>query len=375
MSNGKVMVIGLGEVGGYALEFLARTPGIAEIIAADVREEFGLRKVHLAAVGASYQGFTPNIDFIKMDLNDIDSTAEVISRTEPNVILNATTLQSWFVPLLLPAEISHKLGPQGNDVSMHLTLTYKLMKAVHEAKIRCHVINASYADVTNSILEKVGLAPTIGLGNIDLVVQCLRHFVCRKLDVCISDVTVLMVAHHAVIFDIGNKGRVGEMPYYLKVLVCGDDVTDQFDFKKTAPQLYGYVPLGAGSSPQVSSSGVKNILALLNDTKQLTHSPGPNGLPGGYPVRLSARGAQVAVPKEVSLKEAIRINEEGARYDGIERIEDDGTVVYTDEAVKGLADLLGMPQKKFNVKESEQRAKAFLAAYNRLVERCGTRST
>ena len=33
--------------------------------------------------------------------------------------------------------------------------------------------------------------------------------------------------------------------------------------------------------------------------------PGPNGLPGGYPCRLGAKGAEVVLPDGLSLKEAM----------------------------------------------------------------------
>jgi len=79
---------------------------------------------------------------------------------------------------------------------------------------------------------------------------------------------------------------------------------------------------------------VKNILAILNDTRELTHAPGPNGLPGGYPVRLSAKGAEVVLPEELSLEEAVRINEEAQKFDGIQEIKNDGTVFFTEKAVK-----------------------------------------
>ena len=75
------------------------------------------------------------------------------------------------------------------------------------------------------------------------------------------------------------------------------------------------------------------MMALLFNTGIMTHSPGPNGLPGDYPIRLNAKGAEVILPEELTLQEAIRLNEESQRLDGVKRIEEDGTVVFTDYAV------------------------------------------
>ena len=45
---------------------------------------------------------------------------------------------------------------------------------------------------------------------------------------------------------------------------------------------------------------------------------------------LSAKGAEVILPDDITLEEAIRMNEESGRLDGIERIENGGTVVFAD---------------------------------------------
>jgi hypothetical protein len=63
------MIIGLGQVGGKTLEFLARKPGIARIVGADVNEVYGYQKVNNAVFGAQLEGFYPNIDFVKVDLS------------------------------------------------------------------------------------------------------------------------------------------------------------------------------------------------------------------------------------------------------------------------------------------------------------------
>jgi prephenate dehydrogenase len=62
MKTKKVMIIGLGELGGYILEYLARSAGVTDIIAADYNEDHGSRKTNLVAHGASMMGFFPKIE-------------------------------------------------------------------------------------------------------------------------------------------------------------------------------------------------------------------------------------------------------------------------------------------------------------------------
>lgn len=113
----------------------------------------------------------------------------------------------------------------------------------------------------------------------------------------------------------------------------------------------------------MAASGVKNALALLRDTGLLTHSNGPQGLPGGYPVRLSAAGAEVYLPDGITLEEAVAINEGGQRSDGIEQIEDDGTVVYTDKAVQIVKEILGYDLAPLQFDDCDERAEELIACF------------
>ena len=82
--------------------------------------------------------------------------------------------------------------------------------------------------------------------------------------------------------------------------------------------------------------------ALLRDEPTATHAPAPNGLPGGYPVRLSQRGVELDLPERLRQDEAIAVNERAARFDGIERIEPDGTIVFTGDVAAATERLLGL---------------------------------
>ena len=73
-------------------------------------------------------------------------------------------------------------------------------------------------------------------------------------------------------------------------------------------------------------------MAVLNDTNELTNAPGPNGLIGGYPVRIGAKGVKVELPEGMTLEQAIQYNTDQARYEGVAAIKEDGTLVVTEEA-------------------------------------------
>lgn len=56
-------------------------------------------------------------------------------------------------------------------------------------------------------------------------------------------------------------------------------------------------------------------------------------MPGAYPGRVSAEGVEVVLPG-ITLEEAIEIDKEGGKIDGIEDIREDGTSVFIDENVR-----------------------------------------
>jgi hypothetical protein len=86
------------------------------------------------------------------------------------------------------------------------------------------------------------------------------------------------------------------------------------------------------------------------------HTPAPQGLPGGYPVRVSCCGVDIAPIIGLGLHEAIDINERSHRFDGIECIKTDGTVVFTPDAAKAMKEVFRFDCKQLHPEESAERA-------------------
>jgi len=81
-------------------------------------------------------------------------------------------------------------------------------------------------------------------------------------------------------------------------------------------------------------------------------------------VRLSSKGAEVVVPEGLTLEEAVHINEEAQKYDGIERIEHDGTVVLTDKSHKIMSELLHYDRQQVRILECESAAHELRQLYH-----------
>ena len=96
---------------------------------------------------------------------------------------------------------------------------------------------------------------------------------------------------------------------------------------------------------------------MADDTGEVMHAPAPSGLPGGYPVRVDRNGGEVILPKGLTIEEAIRINEEGQRYDGIDRIDQDGTVHYAEKSVAIMKEMVGYDCKVMKLDETEEQSR------------------
>ena len=121
------------------------------------------------------------------------------------------------------------------------------------------------------------------------------------------------------------------------------------------------------NEPYVAASAVRNIMAIINDTNQFAHAPGPNGLPGGYPIRINASGVEVVLPDEITMEEAIKINLDGLKYEGVEEIKDDGTVVLTSEAYNIQRELYGLDLREYRFADMEDIAKELVSVGKKLI--------
>jgi hypothetical protein len=361
MARSTIMIMGIGDLGGHVLEMLARSPGSRRIIAADINEDWGYRKTNIAGFGASQMGYYPELEFVKVDLFNIDQTAELIATYKPEIIYSAVSMQSWWVINTLPKEVFEELDIArfGPWLPMHLTLVHKLMQAVNQTGLDIKVINSAFPDAVNPILGKVGLAPTIGIGNVANPVPAIRNSIAYQLQRPVKDVTVFFFAQHYVSHYLPRFGTMGGAPYYLKALVDGEDVTDTLDLNEVFSDIPNRFRRSGGRDGQIltASSAVGITLAMESDSGDIMHAPGPNGLPGGYPVQVNKEGGRVILPKGLTMEEAVRINEEGQRYDGIDRIEPDGTVHYAEKSVAIMKEMVGYECRVMKLEESEEQSK------------------
>ena len=368
-----VMIVGLGDLGGWVLEFLARCEGVKRIVTTDIRKEYGGSKTESAAIGCSQQGFNKRLEFHELDLFDIDRTADLLRKVQPDVTYSAVTLQSWWAPLLLPHDITDIIEEAGIGtlVPNHLVLAAKLMQAVKRSGVQTKVIQNSFPDLVNPILWRNDLGADMGSGNSDQLMELIRKNISYEYDVPPQEVAVYLYTGHAMT----TRAVQHNIPFILKIYVAGQEVTSKYDTRELVKDLQKmYAPIKMTTwldHPRVAASAVKHIMAVINDTHELTSLPGPNGLPGGYSVRVSAKGAEVVLPEGITMEEVIRVNQEALMFDGVEEIKENGTVVFTEYAKQKTKEWLGTTEtvEDLKLEDAEERAKLIISLVKKVADK------
>ena len=369
---GKILLI--GSAGSVAHDMMYQISSMTDrikVVAADYNEVKGRYEVDESLHVAHNFDLYPDFTFRKINLYDIDETAELIKEEQPTVICNLASLGAWWVTRLLPSEVYKKISPIGPWIPFHFTLTHKLMQAVKKSGVETRVVNGAYPDLTNVILGKLNLPPVCGGGNMDLGASRLRKIVAVEQKVPVRDVQVLAVGHHGTFYTAKMDG-----PSWYKITAAGEDVSAKYPIRTIARlyDKYGYANMPSFPGPLVdqmktASSFLKMVLAIYYDTNELIQCvPAPNGLPGGYPCILGASGAKVVLPG-ITLKEAVKINEEGAKIDAIDKVEPDGTVVFVEENVKLMREVVGYECEELKPSEHEERAKELDSKLKKLYDK------
>lgn len=83
------------------------------------------------------------------------------------------------------------------------------------------MINLSYPDVTHAVLSKIGLAPTVGAGNIDLLTPKIQEVVSYMKNIPMININVRLVGHFYHYASVLEKGTIGDLPIILRVYFEG----------------------------------------------------------------------------------------------------------------------------------------------------------
>lgn len=297
------------------------------------------------------------IEFVTdvFDLGSVESVAQGLQRWAPSVVVQSASLQSpWSVDR--PDSVWSRLV---NNAGFGITLAFQSMLPVRTAtalqalgSTACFV-NTCYPDGVNQVLHARKLPIACGVGNIAIFSSVIAGSLPPR-----ERAEVRVLAHHQHLVQWRKPGteRGGVPP---RVWIGETEMTGVQD--RFRPIQLPYRDLNAISG----ASAVPVLIALAGREDCRGHVPGPAGLPGGYPVRVSAAKVALDLPAAIGVEEAVAWNRQFEDADGVS-VTAEGRVVYSPRARAALAAVSPELAEGFAVGDLEAAHAALQALRTRL---------
>lgn len=339
-NNITIMIIGLGSVGTYLLDFLVSKNDPS---------------IHIVVVGRNYEKMESDVNIIRIsalirevnksiidiegnvDLNDINSIKGAIQKYKPDFIVNS----SRAYPGLKYGSISWtNVRAYGIWTPLAIRFTKNIMEACDKADTDAVVINTSYSDAVIPWLKSAGKAyPDFGSGNLNHLIPRMRFAVAKMLGVYdFWNVDIMFAAGHFHDVCISKEGHTENVNLPLKVYYKGEE--KQLSNNEIFKACHISMPVDQKRNMMNASSNYRIISAIIDAVRtgsnQRIFTPGVFGEIGGYPVIVGYKNGKLNVwidESVFSYEEMNKADRESMYLDGVEDIKD-GTLYYTDELIQ-----------------------------------------
>ncbi|GAB2179117.1 hypothetical protein DLREEDagr8_46750 [Dongia sp. agr-C8] len=350
-------MIGLGALTGAVLDAVARDGRFAHIVLAARDAEQGRAKVLAARIGAALEGEFPRIEFVPFDFNAA-TAPETLKKIAPDVAFAAPTLLSR--RRIRAADPKIRALPSGIWLACHLAPMLRLRECWTKSGLSAPWVGASEPDLVNAVLHLTGAGPTAGSGGIATCIPRIRFLAAQQAKAPVQEIAVRLVAGASLADCLAGERNAKELPpFLLKVTWHGQDITLAVKDKLKAK----VPPVAEADQARIAASATLDLLAALGDDRPHDlHVPAPNGLLGGYPVKINRRGAEVDLPAAWDLEHALGINATALAYDGIAALDKDGAVTYTPRGIAAFETLLGERVERLRPPNAQSLAEKLVAA-------------
>ena len=335
----RIMIIGLGSVGNYLLDYLMSTSD---------------ENMEIAVVGRNADKMESDVNIVRVaslirrqnkssvtvigdvDLNNVSLIETAIRSYEPDIIINSSRAYAG----LKYGSISWKnVRAYGIWSPLAIKFTKNIMQAYENVGSDAVVINTSYSDAVIPWLKSAGKAyPDFGSGNINHLVYRFKLAAGQMLDIkdyWNIDITFAVSHFHDVV--ISKEGHTEGMDMLIDLKYKGEPLPAGIN--EIISHCGIPMPVDAKRNMMNASSNFEIIQAILNAVRKREkvklHCPGVFGEIGGYPVIIDGKSDDIKayIDEECfSIEDMRKKNRESIYFDGIENIEN-GVLTYTDELI------------------------------------------
>jgi hypothetical protein len=343
-----VLIIGAGDMGERLATGLATGGRVHRLVLA------GRSASSVAAVAGTVASVSDClVEPVEADGTRPGDIAALLAKTKPDLIVPCASLRGpWaLVGREDPAAKAVAAAGLGLRLPYQLPVILSVMRAVKDAGYAGPVANLSFPDVTGPVLRGLGLAPTVGLGNAGMILRRVRAALRSAAGSAATHGAATPGADLPLVRILGQHSQVDAVmrarepadPAERCRVYLGEDGHRDDSLAYRAPAL---TP-GPRYNAVTAAAALPVLAALLPGSPDLRWSaPAPGGRPGGYPVLITGGAVTLDLPPGLTEPDAIAFNQARARADGIEKIDDDGTVHFTAasrEAVAGVSPALAEP--------------------------------
>ncbi len=337
----KIMIIGLGSVGTYLLDYLiSRNDPAISIVTVGRDAEKMQTKVNITRVSGLIRGVNRSRIDVEggVDLNNIDAIKVAIEKYQPDFIVNS----SRAYPGLKYGSISWaNVRAYGIWTPLAIRFTKNVMDACNRAGSNAVVINTSYSDAVIPWLKSAGKPfPDFGSGNLNHLVPRMKFAAAEMLGVeDFWNVDIMFAAGHFHDVCISKEGQTEGVELPLKIYYKGIEQTC-IDKAEMISKCKISMPVDQTRNMMNASSNYQIITAVVDAIRtgeqQKVFSPGFDGNIGGYPVKVGYKDGKLNawIDEDVfSFEEMNKADRASMALDGIEDIID-GNLVYTDALIE-----------------------------------------
>lgn len=266
----------------------------------------------------------------------------LMSTTRPTVVVNAASYVSPYER----TEVFPSGSPFAASLALQTPIAVRVAQAVRDTSPGTTLVNAAYPDVVNPVLASMGLPIRLGVGNVGTLAFGLQsHFPHRHLR---------MLGHHRHL-----SAAIAE-----EQDVIVHDGRTVHSMRDRGPVQDALRSLREQPRRHVNSLGAKSaarlIRSMLRQDLSFECVPGPNGLPGGYPVKVSPIGECVLdLPPGWNAESAVHWNLLQCQREGVS-VRQDGVVRFQEPVLAWFARQEITVPERLNVDDLESLTRRML---------------
>ncbi|TCR63150.1 hypothetical protein [Bosea sp. BK604] len=354
-----ILIFGTGNFAARILFDLAATGPAGLSVAIAGRNEDRLAWLRTAArARAAMFGTGVSIAEHRLDPLSGEAVSGLLSALAPRLVVNTASIQGGRTTTDRPdgwARLVQKAG-LGISAVLQARISAVIAACVAATAPGAAFVNCCYPDVVNPMLAAAGLPITSGIGNVAI----LAHAFTGELGP--GQGGLRMLAQHAALSAFRRRAEERTGPAPLRLWLGGQEVADIFE-------RFASVKLAPEPVIDISgASGVPFFIALVQGRDWHGHLPGPNGLSGGYPVKLAGGRLELDLPEGLSAEDAVAWNIRFEEANGVV-VGRDGRVRYTGRVEAALREVSPELAGGFDMAEFAAAYEAYSALSTALRER------